>query len=55
MEIIDHNKFVVIKGKWISKKTHAGQYTIAFPVMNVFLSSRESRKKVEYEQYRSVD
>lgn len=47
--MLDHNKFVVIKGKWVSKKMQAGQYTIAFPVMNVFLGSPESRKQVEYE------
>lgn len=39
MGMPDHNKFVVIKGKWVSKKTQAEQYTIAFLVTNVFLSS----------------
>lgn len=55
MGMPNHNKFVVIKGKWVSKKTQAEQYTIAFLVTNVFLSSQENTKQVEYEQYTSVD
>lgn len=54
MGMPDHNKLVVIKGKWVFKKTMAGQYSIAYLVMNVFLGSLASRKQVEYEQYRSV-
>lgn len=55
MGMPDHNKLVVIKGKWVLKKTMAGQYSRAYLVMNALLGSLESRKQVEYEQYRSVD